>query len=119
MAEKTKAPAKSEQGENKPKAAPAKSEQGEALEFGNCDSAKKYSLKHLKVPANHYVVRHFGTVALASGQTMEDPTTNRFQVYDVQTFNKLREQPIKKDIQQKSQFEELGLNVDILHDPTK
>ena len=89
------------------------------LEFGNQDTEKKYDLSRLKVPDDHYVVRHFGTVKLANGQDMEDPTSSRLQVYDKQTFNALSHQKVKDGTQSKSQFESLGINVQVLHDPAK
>jgi hypothetical protein len=90
-----------------------------SFSFGNQDKEKKYDLSKLKVPEDHYVVRHFSSVELANGQKMEDPSTNRFQVYDKETFENLSRQPIKDGKQVASQFNSLGLNVDILHDPTK
>lgn len=86
------------------------------LQFGNKDKDKKYDLSGIKVPADHVVVRHFSSVVLANGSEMEDPTSNRFQVYDRETFDALNAQPTKGGKQQKSQFQELGLNVDVLHD---
>lgn len=97
-------------------AAEAEVEDG-VIEFGNKDKDKKYPLSKLKIPAGSVVVRHFNTVALANGQAMEDPTTNRFQVYDKVTFDNLSKMPEKDGKQQKSQFQELGLNVDVLHIP--
>lgn len=97
--------------EEKPKAGKEK--------FGNQDKDKKHDISGLKVPKDHYVVRHFSTVALANGQSMEDPSTNRFQVYSQHDFKKLSEQSVKDGKQVASQFNVLGLNVDILHDPTK
>lgn len=91
---------------------------GNSLEFGNLDTDQKHSITKLKVPANHYVVRHFGTVKLANGQDMEDPTSSRLQVYDIRTFDAMSKQSTKDGKQQLSQFEKLGLNVDVLHDPT-
>lgn len=93
---------------------------GSGLQFGNLDKEKKHDLSKLKVPAGHVVVRHFNHVDLANGQKMEDPTTNRLQVYDVATFDNLSKQKTSKEgTQLASQFELLGLNTQVLHDPRK
>jgi hypothetical protein len=90
---------------------------GKGLQFGNQDKEKKYDLSRLNIPDGHVVVRHFGTVKLANGQEMEDPTTNRLQVYDEATYDALNKQGVKDGKQTPSQFEVLGMNVDVLHLP--
>jgi hypothetical protein len=92
-------------------------EEQTSFKFGNRDKDKKYDLSILKVPADCVVVRHFQMVALANGQQMEDPTTNRFQVYDKVTFDSMNSQNVKNGKQEQSQFEQLGINVDVLHMP--
>lgn len=87
--------------------------------FGNQDKDKKYDISGLKVPEDHYVVRHFNTVTLQNGQSMEDPTSSRFQVYDAETFNNYNTQHVKDGKQLPSTFQQLGLNVDVLHNPEK
>lgn len=49
---------------------------------------------------------------------MEDPGSSRIQVYEKDVFNKLNEQGSKDGMQQQSVFEQQGLGVEILHDPT-
>lgn len=49
---------------------------------------------------------------------MEDPTSSRFQVYDKQTFEDMNTQHVKAGKQLPSKFENLGLRVDVLHDPS-
>lgn len=89
------------------------------LKFGNQDKNKKYDLSAMSIPANHFVVRHFGMIQLANGKFIEDESTSRIQVYDIETFNNLKAQTIDKGKQKISQFENLGLNVDVLHDPAE
>jgi hypothetical protein len=96
-------------------AAPKKS----ALPFGNQDKEQKHDISKLKVPADHYVVRHFNTVKLQNGQDMEDPTSSRLQVYDQETFDNMSRQGVKDGKQTPSKFAELGLNVHVLHDPNE
>ncbi len=102
-----------------PKSQPQENQSSEKVSFGNQDKDKKYDLSKLNIPEGHYVVRHFSSVVLANGQKMEDPTTSRFQVYDKMTFENLSKQKVKDGKQVASQFEALGLNVDVLHNPTK
>lgn len=87
-------------------------------EFGNKDTDQKYDLSKLTIPDDHYVVRHFMNITLANGQQVEDPTTTRLQVYDKETFDNLSKQKVKDGKQIGSQFENLGINVHVLHDPT-
>ena len=89
------------------------------LKFGNQDKQKKYDLSALSIPENHFVVRHFGMIQLANGKFIEDESTSRIQVYDRETFKNLQAQTIDKGKQKISQFENLGLNVDVLHDPAE
>lgn len=89
----------------------------ETLQFGNKDTAQKYDLSKLKLSGDKYVVRHFGYVELGNGEKMEDPTTNRIQVYDKKTFNDMNRQPEVNGKQGKSKFQQIGLNVDVLHNP--
>jgi hypothetical protein len=101
-------------------AAGKKSQESTAgIQFGNLDEEKKYDISKLKVPAGHYVVRHYSFVELQNGQKMEDPSSTRLQVYDQRTFKAMSEQTVKKGEQKISQFENLGYNVHVLHDPTK
>lgn len=88
-----------------------------ALQFGNQDKAKKYDISKLKTNGDKYVVRHFGYVELANGEKMEDPSSNRFQVYDKKTFNDMNRQPEVNGKQGKSKFQAIGLNIDVLHNP--
>lgn len=90
----------------------------EPIKFGNKDSEKKYDLSALNIPGDKYAVRHFEFLTLANGEKMEDPSTSRFQVYDQRTFNDLNRQIEKNGIQSPSKFQDCGLNVDVLHDPT-
>lgn len=93
------------------------------MQFGNKDTDQKHDLSKIKnIQPSKYVVRHFNHVSLANGDKMEDPTTSRIQIYDKETFEKInamRERNIHgKTIQVPSMFQEAGLNVDVLHDPT-
>jgi len=90
----------------------------ETIKFGNKDSEQKYDLSALNIPADKYAVRHFEFLTLANGEKMEDPSTSRFQVYDQRTFNDLNRQIEKNGVQSPSKFQDCGLNVDVLHDPT-
>lgn len=87
------------------------------LKFGNQDKEKKYDLSRIKTDGTKVVVRHFGYVELGNGEKMEDPSTNRFQVYDKKTFNDMNRQPEVNGKQGKSKFQAIGLNVDVLHNP--
>ena len=91
----------------------------ETLQFGNKDTAQKYDLSKLKLSGDKYVVRHFGYVELGNGEKMQDPTTNRIQVYDKKTFNDMNRQPEVNGKQGKSKFQQIGLNVDVLHNPAE
>lgn len=88
-----------------------------ALQFGNQDKAKKYDISKLNTNGDKYVVRHFGHVELGNGEKMEDPSSNRFQVYDKKTFNDMNRQPEVNGKQSKSKFQAIGLNIDVLHNP--
>lgn len=90
----------------------------ELIKFGNKDSEKKYDLSALNIPGDKFAVRHFEFLTLANGEKMEDPSTSRFQVYDQRTFNDLNRQIEKNGVQLPSKFQDSGLNVDVLHDPT-
>jgi hypothetical protein len=89
------------------------------MKYGNKDTEQKFDLSALNIPEDRFVVRHFSHVKLANGQDMEDPTTSRIQVYTKETFADLSRQPVVKGVQQKSKFEENGLNYEVLHDPTE
>lgn len=88
-----------------------------AIKFGNLDQGKKYDLSKLNTVGDKVIVRHFGFVELGNGDKIEDPTTNRFQVYDVKTFNDMNRQPEVNGKQGKSKFQAIGLNIDVLHNP--
>lgn len=90
----------------------------EPIKFGNKDIEKKYDLSALNIPSDKFAVRHFEFLTLANGEKMEDPSTSRFQVYDQRTFNDLNRQIVRNGVQAPSKFEDIGLNVDVLHDPT-
>ncbi|MEI8142839.1 MAG: hypothetical protein WCG90_08235 [Chitinophagia bacterium] len=87
------------------------------IKFGNLDQDQKYDLSKLNTLGDKYVVRHYGFVELGNGEKMEDPTTNRFQVYDTRTFNDMNRQPEVNGKQGKSKFQAIGLNIDVLHNP--
>lgn len=89
----------------------------DTVKFGNQDTEQKYDLSALKIAEDKFVVRHFEFLTLANGEKMEDPSTSRFQVYDQRTFNDLNRQPVKDGKQMPSKFEDIGLNVDVLHNP--
>lgn len=87
------------------------------LQFGNQDKQQKYDISKLNTKGDKYVVRHFGFVELGNGEKMEDPSSNRFQVYDKKTFNDMNRQPEVNGKQGKSKFQQIGLNLHVLHNP--
>ncbi len=88
-----------------------------SLKYGNQDKAQKYDISKLNTKGDKYVVRHFGYVELGNGEKMEDPSSNRFQVYDKKTFNDMTRQPEVNGKQGKSKFQQIGMNVHVLHNP--
>lgn len=94
------------------------------MQYGNKDIEKKHDLSKIKgLRADRFIVRHFNHISLGDGQKIEDPTTSRIQVYDQQTFeamSRMGEHYVNgKQVQTQSQFQQAGLNVDVLHDPTE
>ena len=89
--------------------------------YGNQDKDHKYDLSDLRIRPNHYVVRHYDVSELPSGAQVEDPGSNRIQIYEKDVFENLSGQKVKgkgkKAEQTSSHFENLGLNVEILHKP--
>ena len=88
-----------------------------SLQFGNHDKQQKYDISKLNTKGDKYVVRHFGYVELGNGEKMEDSSSNRFQVYDKKTFNDMNRQPEVNGKQGKSKFQQIGLNLHVLHNP--
>lgn len=92
--------------------------------FGNKDTEQNYDLSHLKGNwEEKFVVRHFSHMTDSVGEKHEDASTNRIQVYDQKTFNDLNADRFETDSkgnqkQIPSKFAEMGLNIDVLHDPT-
>jgi hypothetical protein len=88
------------------------------VQHGNNDTGKEYDLTEMRVRSDQYVVRHFSTFQSPSGVEMEDPGSSRLQVYDKVDFERLNKQGKSKDGKQTpSVFEQMGLGVDILHEP--
>lgn len=84
--------------------------------FGNQDKEKKYDLSGLNIPADSVVVRHFSTISLMDGTPFEDPSTNRFQVYDQKTWQDLTTQRTDRNGKQmKSKLEEISATYQVLH----
>lgn len=88
------------------------------LKHGNKDADKEHDLTDMRVRPDQYVVRHFSTFASPTGVEMEDPGSSRLQVYDKEDFDRLNKQNKSKDGKQEpSHFENMGLGIDILHEP--
>lgn len=88
---------------------------GDGHMFGNLDKEQKF-----KFPtqfADHVVVRHFNMVRLPSGVMTEDPGSNRIQYYELETFQNMAKQKVVNGNQTPSQFEQLGIHYEVLHDP--
>lgn len=94
------------------------------MQFGNQDTEQKHDISNIKkIAEDRYVVRHFRTGKYADGTEFEDPTTSRIQIYDKTAFENLSSLGQKRQAdgsmkQTPSQFQEAGLNVHVLHDPT-
>lgn len=84
--------------------------------YGNKDEKQEYAFK--PEFQDHFVIRHSKIEKLSSGAAVEDPNSVYYQFYEVDEFERMYEQKVRRDgVQVPSKFDNLGLTVTILHDP--